>query len=190
MAPHHRSHTNTPTLTTMDFTKGPLKAIVAAAQALDAAIDHDGSRGKAAVTERRANLNKLIADLEGHPELALADFEPLNGRIAVERVSLTQNVWVVKGIAANWPMEHHPIAIGDMVIPQGTDYLPYIPGTIAWLKPGEVMAIKRDKETYTVPMAIQLLMQAKDCLLRQQRYEDAKMVRDIERKLIESQQTT
>lgn len=97
------------------------------------------------VVDRYTKFEAALAAMNSNTELDITTFTPVNGHACIVHEPCQANVWKVVAIAANWPQIHHPLEIGDRVVPQGYSYGYNHAGGIAFVKPTELLAILRTK---------------------------------------------
>jgi hypothetical protein len=73
----------------------------------------------------------------------LAGFAPVNGMVCIRRVAAVDPVWEILSMAPNCNLGHYPLAVGDLVIPHGGWYGRGTPGVLNFIKPSDILAVKR-----------------------------------------------
>jgi hypothetical protein len=134
----------------MDTTRTALSHLIDRAKNLASLFSRTQEAQKEEVIARYNEFNSALMAMNSGTEPDITTFIPANGRACIVREPYQANVWKVVAIADNWPHPHHPLAIGDKVIPQGYSYGHNHAGGIAFVKPTELLAVLR-AQTGPVP---------------------------------------
>jgi hypothetical protein len=85
-------------------------------------------------------IEALLFDLNAQVAIDINDFQAVNGRIGCRKIHKDLAGYEVLSIAKNWPQDHHPIRVGDVVLTDRYLYGKDI-GSFAFLKPTDIVAV-------------------------------------------------
>lgn len=85
-------------------------------------------------------IEALLFDLNAQEAIDINDFQAVNGRIGCRKIHKDMAGYEVLSIAKNWPQDHHPIQIGDVVLTDRYQFGKDI-GSYAFLKPTDIVAV-------------------------------------------------
>ena len=90
-----------------------------------------------------ARIEELLRDLAAQEEIDINQFDTVNGRLCGQKIHKDMAGYRVISIAKNWPQDHHPVKVGDVVLTDrflfGKDI-----GSYAYLKPSDIVAIQHN----------------------------------------------
>lgn len=85
-------------------------------------------------------IEALLFDLNAQEAIDINDFQAVNGRIGCRKIHKDMAGYEVLSIAKNWPQDHHPIKVGDVVLTDrhlfGKDI-----GSYTFLRTTEIVAV-------------------------------------------------
>jgi hypothetical protein len=88
-------------------------------------------------------LEELLRDLAEQEEIDINQFDTVNGRLCGRKIHRDMAGYRVISIAKNWPQDHHPVKVGDVVLTDRYLFSKDI-GSYAYLKPSDIVAIQHN----------------------------------------------